>query len=62
MVRVTLALLLVPAAAAAEPTQIGAFFGPRIFSGKSSRSSSACPGCIPNSSSGSSRRTPPRST
>jgi outer membrane protein OmpA-like peptidoglycan-associated protein len=35
MVRVTLALLLVPAAAAAEPTQLGAFFGPRIFSGSS---------------------------
>jgi outer membrane protein OmpA-like peptidoglycan-associated protein len=35
MVRVTLALLLVPAAAAAEPTQLGAFFGPRIFSGNS---------------------------
>lgn len=35
MLRVTLALLLVPVAAAAEPTQLGAFFGPRIFSGNS---------------------------
>jgi outer membrane protein OmpA-like peptidoglycan-associated protein len=35
MLRVTLALLLVPAAAAADPTQLGAFFGPRIFSGSS---------------------------
>ncbi len=35
MHRVTLALLLVPAVAAAEPTEVGAFFGPRIFSGSS---------------------------
>ena len=35
MLRVTLALLLVPGVAAAEPTQLGAFFGPRIFSGSS---------------------------
>jgi OOP family OmpA-OmpF porin len=36
MFRPTLALLLlVPAAAAADPTDLGAFFGPRIFSGNS---------------------------
>ncbi|MBV8758819.1 MAG: OmpA family protein [Deltaproteobacteria bacterium] len=35
MLRVTLAILLVPGLAAADPTQLGAFFGPRIFSGKS---------------------------
>jgi outer membrane protein OmpA-like peptidoglycan-associated protein len=35
MLRVTLALLLVPGVAAADPTQLGAFFGPRIFSGSS---------------------------
>jgi outer membrane protein OmpA-like peptidoglycan-associated protein len=35
MRRVALGLLLVPAVAAADPTQLGAFFGPRIFSGNS---------------------------
>jgi outer membrane protein OmpA-like peptidoglycan-associated protein len=35
MLRVTLALLLVPGVAAADPTELGAFFGPRIFSGSS---------------------------
>src|SRR3569623_209181 len=35
MLRVTLAILLVPGMAAADPTELGVFFGPRIFSGKS---------------------------
>src|SRR3569623_1549929 len=35
MLRETLAILLVPGMAAADPTELGVFFGPRIFSGKS---------------------------
>lgn len=35
MLRVTLAILLVPGVVAADPTELGAFFGPRIFSGNS---------------------------